>query len=312
MSATVTCVPTGPDPAADPAADPAKFTTTPDGVDLALYDFGGSGADLLMVHATGFCAGVLLPLAHALRDRFHCWALDLRGHGRSARPVDGDYAWSGFAVDVLAAVDALGLDRPLAFGHSCGGASLLLAEQARPGAFESLYLFEPVVVPDQPVPFPLEENPLSAGARRRRDTFPSAADAFVNFSSKPPFEALEPAVLLRYVTDGFEPVPASEGGDGTAIRLRCRREDEAQVYVHGFGNGAFARLGEVQCPVTFAYGTMTDAFGKEIMTIDASRVPDAVVEEHHELGHFGPLERPDAMADGVRRALTFPDGTTGP
>ena len=64
--------------------------------------------------------------------------------------------------------------------------------------------------------------------------------------------------------------------------------------------------------MTFAYGTMTDAFGKEIMTIDASRVPDAVVEEHHELGHFGPLERPDAMADGVRRALTFPDGTTGP
>ena len=39
------------------------------------------------------------------------------------------------------------------------------------------------------------------------------------------------------------------------------RDDEAEVYVHGFANGAFARLPEVDCPTTFAYGERTDAFG---------------------------------------------------
>ena len=299
-------------PGPDPAATPDRTVRTPDGVDLALYDFGGTGHDLLLVHATGFCAGVLLPLARALGDRFRCLALDLRGHGRSGRPADGDFAWSGFATDVLTAVDAFGLDRPVAFGHSCGGASLLLAEQRRPGAFGALYLFEPVVVPDQPLPFPLEENPLSRGARRRRESFPNAEDAFVNFSSKPPFAALDPSVLLRYVEDGFEPVPPDEGGDGEAVRLRCRRDDEAEVYVHGFGNGAFARLPEVGCPVTFAYGTGTDAFGSEVMAADAARVPSSSVEAFAGLGHFGPLERPGQVAERVRDGLGYRDGTPRP
>jgi pimeloyl-ACP methyl ester carboxylesterase len=299
-------VPSGP----DPAAEPARSCTTGDGVELALYDFGGSGEDLVLVHATGFCAGVLLPLARSLGDRFHCWALDLRGHGRSGRPVDGDFAWSGFATDVLAASDELGLERPAGFGHSCGGASLLLAEQRRPGSFGSLYLFEPVVMADHPGAFATEDNPLSAGARRRREEFPSAEDAFVNFSAKPPFGDLDPTALLRYVEDGFETVPADEGGDGEAVRLRCRRDDEAEIYRHGFGHGAFAHLPEVRCPVTFAYGTATDAFGRSLMEADAAQVPTAAVVAFDGLGHFGPLERPDRIADGVLAALPLPDDTS--
>jgi pimeloyl-ACP methyl ester carboxylesterase len=304
--ATVIPVP----PGTDPAAEPTRSCLTSDGVHLAVYDFGGTGTDLLLVHATGFCAGVLLPLARALGDRFHCWGVDLRGHGRSGRPVDGDFDWSGFATDVLATVDGLGLDRPVAFGHSCGGASLLLSEQRRPGTFGSLYLFEPVIVPDQPVPFRLEENPLSTGARRRRESFPSTEDAFVNFSSKPPFCLLDPAVLLRYVEDGFEAVPTDAGGNGETIRLRCRREDEAEIYVCGFANGAFEHLSEVRCPTTFGYGTTTDSFGREAMAANAALVPGAAVEAFDGLGHFGPLERPDTVAERVGRFLELPDDTS--
>ena len=285
---------------------------TPDGIELAVYDFGGTGLDLLLVHATGFCAGVLLPMAEVLGHRFRCRALDLRGHGRSGRPPDGDFAWSGFATDVLTVVVGLGLDRPVAFGHSCGGAALLLAEQRRPGTFAALYLFEPVVLPAPRVavdPSVVADNPLSAGARRRRPSFPSAGDAVVNYSSKPPFGDLDPAVLLRYVEDGFEVVPADEGGDGQEIRLRCDRDDEAEVYRRGFDNGAFEHLGEVRCPTTFAYGSRTDAFGRPLMAADAARAGDARVEALADLGHFGPLERPGEVAPAVARALAQPGGT---
>ena len=65
---------------------PAAAVTTPDGVAVAYYDFGGNGPPLLLAHATGFCGPVLAPLAARLRARFHCVALDLRAHGASDRP----------------------------------------------------------------------------------------------------------------------------------------------------------------------------------------------------------------------------------
>ena len=294
------------------ATAPTLTCVTPDGVELAVYDFGGTGDDLLLVHATGFCAGVLWPLARALSERFRCHALDLRGHGRSAPPAGGDFAWSGFGTDVLTVVDLLGLETASGFGHSCGGAALLLAEQARPGTFTGLYLFEPVVLPEREVPFPPQENPLSRGARRRREAFPSAEDAFVNFSSKPPFDNLDPEVLERYVEDGFELVPADQGGDGHEVRLRCRRDDEAEIYARSFDNGVFARLPEVRCPVTFAYGKRTDAFGRRLMEADAAQVPRASVEAYPGLTHFGPLEQPGDVAAGVLSSFGPPAGTPPP
>lgn len=279
---------------------------TPDGLGIAVYDFGGRGPDLLLVHATGFCAEVFVPLAAHLRQDFHCFGLDLRAHGRSDRPPDGNFAWSGFATDVLAAVDHLGLSSPAGFGHSCGGASLLLAELERPGTLHSLFCFEPVVLPLRAGTEPpwFEDNPLTAGARRRRDSFPSAEDAFVNFSSKPPFSDLDPEALRCYVEAGFEPIPATEGGDGRAIRLRCRREDEAMIYAYGASHGAFARLPEIGCPVALACGEETDAFGPKYLEADAAQLPDATVEVIPRLGHFGPLQQPEVVAASVARSLS--------
>jgi pimeloyl-ACP methyl ester carboxylesterase len=284
--------------------------TTSDGVGIATYDFGGEGPDLLLVHATGFCATVLTPLAAALAADYHCWGLDLRYHGHSDRPADGSYAWSGFATDVLTVVDHLGLDHPFGVGHSCGGASLLLAEQRRPGTFRALYGFEPVVLPADPIPATFENNVLSKGALRRRQTFPSRTDAFLNFTSKPPFNVLDPDALQAYVIDGFELVPSEEGGDGEAIRLRCRREDEAQVYAHGPSHDAWVHLDEVGCPVALVCGAETDAFGPRLLRAVAGRLPVASVDVLPGIGHFGPLERPDLVADSVRGALDGPPVTT--
>ena len=223
--------------------------------------------------------------------------------------MDGDFAWSGFATDVLTVVDHLGLRDPFGFGHSCGGATVLLAEQARPGT----------------VPLPVllrtggdarrgrgrvvaASNPLADGARRRRSTFPSAEEALANYASKPPYAELDPEALRLYVQGGFEPVPASEGGDGRAVRLRCRREDEADTFAAAGLNEVFAHLPEVVCPVTFCCGERTDAFGENLMLADAAPVPDARVEVLPGIGHFGPLQAPDVVADAVIRAFGGDEG----
>jgi pimeloyl-ACP methyl ester carboxylesterase len=185
-----------PEPGTDPFDTPTTVAST-DGVDLAVYDLGGEGPDLLFVHATGFCAGVWGPLAGHL-DGFRRAALDVRGHGRSTVPTEVEWRdgldWHGAAADVLVAVDVLGLDRPVGVGHSMWGAALLLAEQARPGTFRALWLYEPVVFP--PATFPEDRpNPMSEAALRRRPGFDSAGAARANFGSKPPFDELHPDAL---------------------------------------------------------------------------------------------------------------------
>ncbi len=116
------------------------------GVTLAVHDLGGEGPPFLIAHATGMCGRAYEPLAAVLAPHFHVYAIDFRGHGDSSEPEDGDFAWAGMGADVLAAIDALGVDRIDAMGHSLGGASLLIAESVRPGVLRSAYLFEPIVL----------------------------------------------------------------------------------------------------------------------------------------------------------------------
>lgn len=277
----------------------ASTVHSTDGGELALYDFGGDGAsDVLLVHATGFCAGVWTPVVAHL-DGWRTSALDVRGHGRSTTPPSG-MDWHGTARDVLDAVDALGLERPFGVGHSMGGASLLLAELARPGTFRALWVFEPIVFPtagaaEGGVPV---ENPLAAGARRRRSRFDSAEDAYANFASKPPLSALAPAALAAYVEYGFDVLP-----DG-AIELRCAPETEARTYEMGMRHGGFERLGEIRCPVTVLRGLEDRPGPASVAPLVAEALPAGVLEDHPELGHFGPLEDPRAMAASIRSAVT--------
>ena len=272
-----------------------RLVTSSGDAQLAVYDLGGDGPDVLMVHATGFCAGVWTAAAHHLSG-VRLAALDVRGHGRSSAPTAGMH-WNGTADDVLTAVDELGLERPFGVGHSMGGASLLLAEQARPGTFRGLWLFEPIVFP----PLDLDgepPNPLAEGARRRRTTFASADDAYANFASKPPLSELHPAALAAYVEHGFEEL------DDGSLRLRCEPEVEAQTYEMGMRHDAFARLGEVRCPVTVLRGRVDRPGPASVAPLVAEALLAGVLEDHPELGHFGPLEDPAAMAASIRSAVT--------
>lgn len=278
--------------------EPTATMSAPDGVPIAVYDLGGTGPGLVLVHATGFCGPVLAAVAGAVGGGFHTVLLDLRAHGRSGPAPGGDLRWGVFATDVLAVVDGLGLESPLGFGHSCGGAALVLAEEARPGTFGALYLFEPIILPFDTPPDTGMPNPLAEGARRRRSQFASRLDALANFSSKPPFDVIRPDVLAAYVDNGFAPVP------GGGIRLRCDRDDEAETYVQSVTHDAYARMAEVRCPVTVSCGEHTDAIGPDFLALYAARLGRPTTVVLHGLGHFGPLQDPDMVGRSVAEAFS--------
>ena len=266
-----------------------------DGVTLAVHDLGGDGPPLLLCHATGFHGMVWRPFAESLRDAFHCWSLDFRGHGDSSSP-DIDYAWEGFADDVLAVVDGLGLERPYGIGHSKGGASLLLAEERRPGTFRALWLYEPVVFAGVAEPLPPGPNPMAEGARRRREVFPSHDAAYENYASKPPFDVLRPDALRAYVDHGFAPQD-----DGTVL-IKCRGEHEARVYSMGGRHQAYAGLDQVGCPVVVARGRIEPGPASFADAV-AERLPHGRLEAYEQLGHFGPMQDPDLLGAAARAFL---------
>lgn len=239
----------------------------------------------------------MAPLVEELAVACRCLALDERAHGESGAPASGDFSWQGFAGDLLGVVDDLGLERPYGFGHSCGGSALLLAEQARPGAFRGLYCYEPVVFPPPPPGTLAQANPLVEGTRRRREVFGSRAEAYAHFAAKPPFSTLHPSVLRAYVLHGFEDLP--DGG----VRLRCRREHEVLIYSNGLVHDAYDHLDEVTCPVTVAYGELSDVMGADHALDLASRLPHGRVEVVGGVGHLGPLEDPRAVAASVLSAF---------
>lgn len=265
-----------------------------DGVELAVHDLGGTGPALVLAHATGFHGRMWGPLVEILGPHFHCWSFDARGHGDSTRPAPPDFDWRGFGEDALAVVDGLGLVRPFGLGHSQGGSAFLLAEQARPGTFAALYLFEPVAWPGARS---MDGHPLVEGALRRRDRFASVDAAVQRLGSKPPLGDLDAAVLKAYVDHGFTVDP--DGG----ITLKCRGEDEAQMYRMGPLHRAFHHLSEIACPVTIARGTSTRALDIELALRQADLLPAGRLEELDGLSHFGPLENPPMVAASVIHAL---------
>ncbi|MDQ3573592.1 MAG: alpha/beta hydrolase [Actinomycetota bacterium] len=268
-----------------------------DGVAVAAYDLGGDGPDLLLAHATGFHGHAWLPVVERLRSRFRCVAFDERGHGDSGTGVDESFNWHRMADDALAVVDALGLCRPFGVGHSCGGALLLLAEEARPGAFASLYCFEPIMAPVQDPPPAGVENPMPARARRRREVFPSRDAAHLHFSQKEGLRALAPEALRAYVEHGFDDLE-----DGT-VRLKCRAEHEALVYENGLSHHAFRHLDRVRCPVTLACGERTHTVRPALLERHAARLGDVRVDTLPGLDHLGPMEDPQAVADSILTAF---------
>ncbi len=268
---------------------------TPDGLTLALHEHGGAGRPTLLCHATGFHGAVWEPLSAALGDGFERWALDFRAHGASPVPAEQVLAWADIATDVLTVLDALGLPagQLLGVGHSMGGACLLLAEQARPGTFAGLWLFEPIAPPRGAMPSSEGGNALADGALRRRASFPSAEAALANYASKRPFNTLRADAIHAYVRHGFV-----TGEDG-AVHLACRPEHESQIYGGGANHDAFSHLGEVRCPVVVACGE--EAFGPAAFApAIADALPHGRLEAHRHMGHFGPLEAPSVLADSIR------------
>ena len=260
------------------------------GVQLATYDFGGSGPMMLLAHATGFHGRVYRALANELAADYHSVALDYRGHGDSSPPADNDFNWHGYGHDTSVFTKYLDAQPLFAFGHSMGGAALLMAELDAPGTFAGLVVFEPIVMPAV-IEIPQGQgNFLAAGARKRRSTFASFDAAFDNYRSKPPLSGWDASILRDYVEYGLR-----DDGNG-GVTLKCTGENEALTYEMGGTHGTFERLNEVTCPVLVLAGTIDGEGPAAMAETIAVNLKNGLYKQFDQLTHFGPMEAPSLIA----------------
>ncbi|HWX65071.1 MAG TPA: alpha/beta hydrolase [Rhodanobacter sp.] len=98
---------------------------------------------LLALHGWLDNAGSFALLAPLLARRFRVIALDLPGHGHADHLAPGaSYHYLDYVRVVLAAADALPLDRYTLLGHSLGAGIAALAAAAMPERIERLLLIE--------------------------------------------------------------------------------------------------------------------------------------------------------------------------
>src|SRR5260370_19083105 len=80
---------------------------------------------ILLLHGLASSSYIWNQVAPRLAEQGHeVIALDQRGHGESAKP-DSGYDFATILADDLAAVQALGLQRPVVVGHSWGAMAAL-------------------------------------------------------------------------------------------------------------------------------------------------------------------------------------------
>jgi 3-oxoadipate enol-lactonase len=192
---------------------------------------------LVLIHGMGFDRTGWEPVLPTLRRRFRLVLVDNRGTGRSGRP-DGSFAVADMASDVVAVLDAAGIDRVHVLGASLGGMVAQELAITRPERVARLVLA--CTTPGWPTSYPMPAASLRLIRAARG--MPRAAARRLHTEHALSAQAVQqdPALVGRLMAvQGVRPVAQevllaqAMAGARYAGRLRQRRIGARTLVVHG-------------------------------------------------------------------------------
>jgi 3-oxoadipate enol-lactonase len=245
------------------------------------YSDEATGRPVVLLHGHTLDRRVWLPVVPRLLDAgLRVIRPDLRGHGRSSRP-DFGYHVSHHAADVVALLDALGIERATVIGFSFGGGVVLETALTHSTRVESLGLVA-TTMPDRPFEPAFMES-LRHVARVIRTEGVAAAMAG-------PWEA-NPLFEHSFTKEGVrDAVAAIVAGFPGAEFLATRRDVVDRDWI------VPDRLGEIGTPTAVMVGEKEMPGFRAFADEAAEKIPGAAFEVVRDCGHLLPLEAPDAVA----------------
>lgn len=201
---------------------------------------------ILAVHGITSSHVAWALVAQALPD-VRIVAPDLRGRGGS-RDLPAPYGMPSHADDVAVVLDALGIDKAVAVGHSMGAfVSLVLADR-HPEKVTSLVLVDggmPLLPPPGTAPEDLSMAILGPAAQRLQMTFPDHG-AYRDYWRDHPAFAEWVDLTNAYVD--YDLVPAAGGGFTPATCVDALNEDIRELVD---GDSLLTALGNLRHPVSW-------------------------------------------------------------
>jgi pimeloyl-ACP methyl ester carboxylesterase len=120
-------------------ADGPRAITGPAGA-IFVDDGGSGGIPVVFLHSYGGDSRHWSTQLDHLRHHRRALAIDLRGHGKSAKPKDMDYSVRAFVRDLEVVAKELKLERFILVGHSLGAAIANAYAGAHPGQVAGVVL----------------------------------------------------------------------------------------------------------------------------------------------------------------------------
>jgi len=240
---------------------------------------GPEGAPtVLLLHSLGTSLHVWDEQARALARRFRVVRPDLRGHGLTAVPL-GPYAIDEMARDVLAVIDALGVEHAHVAGLSIGG---LVAQSLASQAAERV---ASLVLCDTAMAIP----PPDMWRERAR------------IARTQGLEPLAEPVMARWVTPGFMDQPAAAGL--RAMLLRTAPEGYAGAAEAIAAADLAAATKRLRQPTLILVGERDEATPRSSAEALREAIPGARLEILPHAAHIPTVETPGIVTEAIERFL---------
>ncbi len=240
---------------------------------------------LILLNSIGTDMSLWDAAVPALTGSFRLLRIDTRGHGASDAP-DGDYTLPMLAGDVVAVMDAAGIERAAIAGVSLGGMIGMELALSHPERISALGLICTSATMDKGIWRDRVVQVRAGGTA-------SIADAAMQRFLSPTFAAGQPAVAASIKRNLLAMAGPGYAGAGAAIR----------------DMDLIGRLGGISCPVLIVTGerdvsTPFAGHGENLV----AAIPGAR-HEQLDCAHLAPVEAPAAVA-GTLRAFLAPGTDT--
>jgi len=265
----------------DAAGEAVLQTADVGGRKISYAGAGQEGDVVLLVHGYGGDRNSWLFLQEPLAAQYRVYALDLPGHGTSAKDV-GEGSLSVLADAVTGVLDALGAERAHLVGHSMGGAVAVAVAARDPARIASLTLIAP----------------SGFGAEINAGYLRGFADAQTRRELKAVIGQLfdDESLVTRQLVDDLLAYKRLDGVDEALHALADTLLDgEAQ---RGDSAASLAAIGGA-APVTVIWGRAD----RIIPAAQAEAVPGAVRHLIDGAGHMPHMERPAEVQAAIEETI---------
>jgi pimeloyl-ACP methyl ester carboxylesterase len=269
-------------------------------------DFGGTGKELVFLHANGYPPECYRPLLSRLAETYHVTAMVQRPLWPDSKPDDID-DWLPLTDDFLRFLDTHQTGPIVCVGHSMGGIALLRAALREPKWFRAIVLPEPVLFP--PYYSPLwnllyksglgYRLPLITTAKKRRREFDDLDRLFKGFRRKSIFRYMDDEALQVYVES-----ITCKTNKGT-YQLCYSAEWESRLYITAVWHDMdiWHGLPHLRVPTLIIRGTETNTFWERTGRLVKQKQPKIKIEALEKTTHLVPLERPQEVSHLIQSFL---------